>query len=286
MSIPNKPRRKQITLRADATSEGVAAELISLLDSITQDGDISDEEVGALRDWLNDNKGSDLPAIDLLQTTIEQILADGVITPAERKALYSAVERVLPAELRANVRGRRIANVIVEKARLEEERAAARLAKLAEEARTAPVCEMDFMVAGVAYEGRSVTVDRFVKPGSRVFLVREPMNPHDANAIQIVVPEGYRVGYIPRDWAAIGAPLLDQGCKQIAYCKKLVAGRRYQIPVIVADLYREDVTIPGAMSMSEIPEVMTLPPPSSGCGCLSSSATALLGLAALISIFW
>lgn len=284
MDIPKKPRRKQIALRADATPDGIAAELISLLDSITLDGHISDEEAGELRDWLNDNKGSDLPAIDLLQTTVEQILSDGIITPEERKALYGAVERVLPVDIRANVKGRRIASSLIEKARQEEARLAARIAKQEERARNKPLFEMDFMVAGVAYEGRSVAVSRYVRPGSPVFLVREPMNPHDANAIQVVVPEGYRVGYVPREWALIAAPHLDQGCKQIAHCKKIVSGRRYQIPVIVADLHQIDATVPGAKTMAEAPAVMPLPPSSNGCGCLTSGTAALVVLAVLISI--
>lgn len=277
MDEPRKPRKKQIALRADATPDGCAAELISLLDSITQDGHISDEEAGELRLWLTDNKGSDLPAIELLLATLEHILADGLITPEERKALYRAVERVLPTALRENVKGRRIATELVEKARQREDEATARFEKQQERIRNRPIHEMDFMVAGVAYEQRSVSVDRYVKPGTPVYLVREHLNLHDSNAIQVLVQEGYRIGYVPRYLAAFAAPLLDQGCKQIAYTKKLLPGRRYRIPVIVAGLYREDSTVEGARSSLDAPERITLPPPSKiGCGCLTGGIAALV----------
>lgn len=41
-------------------------------------------------------------------------------------------------------------------------------------------------------------------------LVRDPENPHDANAIRVVVPEVGHIGHIPRDLAAKLAPRLDE----------------------------------------------------------------------------
>lgn len=49
-----------------------------------------------------------------------------------------------------------------------------------------------------------------------VVLVRNPANPHDANAIEVHVPvlgDMAMIGHVPRDIAARLAPLLDQGIK-------------------------------------------------------------------------
>lgn len=40
-------------------------------------------------------------------------------------------------------------------------------------------------------------------------LVRDPDNPHDTNAVRVVVPEVGHIGHIPRDLAAKLAPRLD-----------------------------------------------------------------------------
>lgn len=54
-----------------------------------------------------------------------------------------------------------------------------------------------------------------VEPGDEVQLEREPHNPHDANAIAVKV-RGDAVGYIPREDAAVLAPLLDAGRQHVA----------------------------------------------------------------------
>lgn len=46
-------------------------------------------------------------------------------------------------------------------------------------------------------------------------LVREPENPHDPNAIQVVIAE-YFLGYVPGHIAARLAPEMDSGVKYLA----------------------------------------------------------------------
>ncbi len=84
-----------------------AAELISLCQTFTEDGHLADEEIAGLRQWLTDHRGSDLPAIAFLLKTVDEILADGKVTPDERRDLYLAIEKVLPPDIRESVRGTR-----------------------------------------------------------------------------------------------------------------------------------------------------------------------------------
>ncbi len=46
-------------------------------------------------------------------------------------------------------------------------------------------------------------------PGEYVGLVRDPGNPHDANAIAVYNTQGQRIGYVPREQSAILAPYVD-----------------------------------------------------------------------------
>ena len=71
-----------------------------MLQSLTEDGDLTDVEIGQLHQWLNSHRDSDLPAIDFLVKTVEQILADDIVSTSERRELYRAIERVLPPEAR------------------------------------------------------------------------------------------------------------------------------------------------------------------------------------------
>lgn len=49
------------------------------------------------------------------------------------------------------------------------------------------------------------------RPGDRVELVRQPLNPHDHLAVAIVTASGTCVGFLGRDRAAWIAPKIDRG---------------------------------------------------------------------------
>ena len=90
-------------------------------------------------------------------------------------------------------------------------------------------------VAGfVYYDGRAVW-DR-MKTGDRLSLVREPANPHDANAIRLEW-EGHMLGYVPRRENADLARQMDLGARtegRITALNRLANGRNrisYEISV-------------------------------------------------------
>ena len=68
----------------------------------------------------------------------------------------------------------------------------------------------DLAVAGTAYHGYA-GVAGLLKAGERLVLRREPGNPFDANAVEILCADATKLGYVPRGAARGLAPLPDSG---------------------------------------------------------------------------
>mgnify|MGYP001082272725 CR=1 FL=1 len=64
-------------------------------------------------------------------------------------------------------------------------------------------------VVGVSYEGRQNVVAQLTK-GETIFLVRDPDNIYDTNAIKVMRGTGEYFGFVNRDLAVSIAPILDQ----------------------------------------------------------------------------
>ncbi len=232
------PPRLSITKLQRRTS--IATDLLDLCQTITEDGHLDEGEIEALRLWLAENRGADLPAIAFLAETVERILADGRVTPDEHRELYRAIETVLPPDLRASVRGTRVAIEEVDKERSRRAKVEAAEARN----RNRPVEHYDFMVAGVRYEGRAQVVETWAAPDVAIQFEREPKNRYSKNATLVKVQVADAVlGYVPETLAADLAPLLDSGHQYRARIKKVLAGGRSPVPVIVADIFRPDADL-------------------------------------------
>lgn len=235
------PPRLSITKLQRRTS--IATDLLDLCQAITEDGHLDEGEIEALRLWLADNRGADLPAIAFLAETVERILADGRVTPDEHRDLYRAIETVLPPDLRASVRGTRVALEDADKER--SRRAKAEAADSRE--RNRPLEHYDFMVAGVRYEGRSQAVETWAAPDVAIQFEREPKNRYSKNATLVKVQVADAVlGYVPEVLAADLAPLLDSGHQYRARIKKVLGGGRSPVPVVVADIFGPDADLADA----------------------------------------
>ena len=93
--------RISLTKRQLATEEGQA--ILELLMSVLEDGRLSDQEILRLSDWLKNTAGiSDVSGIHFLREEVGGILADGIITDAERQMLANAILRVMPPTNRKN----------------------------------------------------------------------------------------------------------------------------------------------------------------------------------------
>ena len=227
MSDPvSRTPRKSLTKRQ--LQEPVALELLALLQTVTSDGRLLEEEVQLLKQWLEDNRESSLPAVEHLRSSVETVVADGRVTPEECTWLQKAVETVLPREERDLAALRRREAVADERRLAAEEKE--RLAELRRLNR--PIARFDVMVAGVLHEGRAAVIERFVGESDTVYLAREPQNRFSPNAIAVRLTNGFDIGYIPETEAVNLAPVLDQGALHSAEVKKILHGRRAPIPVI------------------------------------------------------
>lgn len=250
------PAKRRISITKLQRESEVAAELISLCQTVTEDGHLDEAEVRALREWLVENRKSDLPAVDFLVETVEHILEDERVTPDEHKQLFAAIESVLPPDVRESVRGIRIAVDRAAKERTRELKAALKDAKREARERNAAVGRWDFMVAGCRYDGRPEVIRDFAEPDDEAFLVRDPENRHSRNAVEVRLSNGSCVGYVPEEFAADIAPLLDAGHKQRAYLKKILGGRSFPIPVVVASIHRGDADEPDLRGPTEVEEYL------------------------------
>jgi hypothetical protein len=243
---------KRVSISSSQAQEGAAADLVALLQSTTADGKITTAEIKELHRWIRQNSECGLPAMHFLKETIESICADGRVSDVEREELAKAIERVLPPEMRDFARQRRRLGALAEKERRRQDAQAAAIAEAAAAARRAPIFEFDFLVAGVAYEQRSLVTET-MSEDERVFIVRDRANRHSPNAIEVRTTDGFHIGFVPETDAKELAPYLDQGYRHIALVKSIWRGRSIPTPVVIAEIYPPDTERSDAVRESEVP---------------------------------
>ncbi|MFF9551158.1 HIRAN domain-containing protein [Methylobacterium fujisawaense] len=69
--------------------------------------------------------------------------------------------------------------------------------------------------------------------GDRLHLVRDPENPHDANAVGVWWRNAHQIGHLPRYAAAAVAPLLDAGAAARGYVYDEGDGEAWSLRVLV-----------------------------------------------------
>lgn len=246
-------RRTSITKLQRQT--GVAADLITLCQAITDDGRLSDEEISALRKWLGANRNAPLPAINFLAETVDRILADGKVTPEEQRELYAAIEAALPPDIRESVKGtRRSRDLAVKEVEHEARTAIARREAML--GHTA-LDQWDFVVAGVMFEGRAEIVRQHAIPGDVAYLIRDRANKFSKNAVEVRLANGMQAGFVPERLAAEISPLLDTRHKHRATIKKVLQGDWAPMPVIVASLFVAESNLVEAISEHQVPKKLS-----------------------------
>jgi hypothetical protein len=223
-----RPVRVTLTAAQLATPEGAA--LLSLCQCVTADGEVSNAEVEEIRAWVQQNESSGLVGTAFLGKTLTRLLADGSVDDYERHELQKALERVLPKKYR---------DAAIEARRAREFQ---RFKDAPQHAMDAPLVGpeasdgdvFDFMVAGIAYEGRAATIEEHVRPEECAHLWRDKENKFSKNAVAVRTGNGLMIGFVPEDQAEQMAPFLDRGYAWRAYFKKILNGHRGSIPVVVA----------------------------------------------------
>ena len=83
-------------------------------------------------------------------------------------------------------------------------------------------------VVGVTFDDRQNTISR-LRVGDKLFLVREPWNPYDSNAIAVETIDGDQIGYLSRDMARQLAEGMDSiGSEQIpGEVRAIIGGYSY-----------------------------------------------------------
>jgi hypothetical protein len=260
---PTLDRSRRVSITKLQRHAAAGAELISLCQTITDDGRLADEEVTALRQWVDDHASADLPARDFLLETVRRIIEDGKVTDEERTELYQAIEKVLPPDIRADVRGKRRAIEEAAEAVERDQREAQGQLERDAKRRNRPVGSWNFMVAGCRYEGRPAAIRDYAVPGERAYLVRDRGNRFSRNAVEVRLQNGAQAGYVPEEIAIELAPLLDQGLPHTGVLTKILAGGRTPIPVVQARIFNADAQVADLVLEREVPTAARVPPPSS-----------------------
>jgi hypothetical protein len=100
-------KAQRITLTKAQRSSFVGQALINLLAAISDDGLITLQEVRQLDGWLTNNADTEIPAFYFLGRLAKDILADGKVTTEEAYELQLAIERVVPKEIRDDLKEKR-----------------------------------------------------------------------------------------------------------------------------------------------------------------------------------
>ncbi len=275
---------RRISLTKIQRQSAVGAELLSLCQVVTTDGSLSDEEVSSLRGWLQEHKDEDLPAISHLTKVVETIVADGRVTAEERRELYIALEDVLPPDVRAIAKKTRRSAEEKEKDRLRLRRELEKERQRDERERNSPIEHWDFMVAGAIYEGRPALIERYAQTTAPAFLVRDRANKFSRNAVEVRTASGHQIGFVPEEDASDLAPFLDGGHPYFAQIKKILTGGRYPIPVVVADVYRKDASVPHLVDpAADVPRASGA---AAGGSRVNLVKVAFIVIAVLLVIYW
>jgi hypothetical protein len=235
-----RPRQPRVSLTQTQLQEGIGAELFSLCQGITADGKLAKDEIVALGLWLHRHRDAPLPGIAFLSETLSRIIADGHVTRDEQRELLEAIEKILPPEQRRTAKEARRAVAAQRKAEVIAARKEERRQELERQQRRWPEDEVDFMIAGVSFEGRHRLIRRYLSVGDRVRVAPEPDNPHDECAVAVTLTDGWKIGYVPRTDAEDVSGCIADGGYYVAAVKKILTGGRMPVPVIVLQFYRPD----------------------------------------------
>jgi HIRAN domain len=88
--------------------------------------------------------------------------------------------------------------------------------------------EFNTVIAGVDHAPNGVALVRQLRVGDTVRLSREPANPHDKNAIAVLMNSGERIGYLPARIAADVTRALEEdngNLSEVTVTEKLAEGR-------------------------------------------------------------
>jgi predicted nucleic acid-binding Zn-ribbon protein len=260
--------KKRISITAQQAKTEAGAQLLELCQEVTDDGQLSDEEIAAIRHWLIENSAAELPAIAFLTAAVSDYFNPDSSNFCYRKPLYHAIEAVMPISERKQAADRRKDIEAAEKLRLREEKKQEReqekQRKKEDKERNLPVLHANFMTAGCKYENRPALINRHVEIGDSVTLQRDKNNQFSRFAVKIMTQSGHQIGFVPEVYAKEIAKALDDNTKYDAVFTKIL-GYDFPIPVVDVDFFRPDAdygVYPSEERIRQPEQPATTPPPS------------------------
>jgi hypothetical protein len=85
-------------------------------------------------------------------------------------------------------------------------------------------------IEGTGFGCRSLVISLFVHKGMEAFLVREPYNQYDCNAIAVYIKAWFMplmIGYVDSNRASVMAPKMDSGVVYDAHVLSLYTGMKH-----------------------------------------------------------
>jgi hypothetical protein len=210
------------------------AEVFALCQTASAQGRLSRQELKLLQSWIEGQDERQVPSWAYVRGLLEQILATSTVAPPVLQALYRALEPSLPEELRRKRAPLRV---------VDREYAAPAQLPEAEHLKNEVLRSATFVVAGCQHGRTAAVLERHGREGEPLLLVRDRHSAHSANAVQICVPNGKRIGYVPEEHARDLAPLLDRGARYRAHLVSLMRGKQVWVPVVQTYVYAANATL-------------------------------------------
>lgn len=228
MSDLQEGRRTDTPAAARLKTTEACLELLAIGDPLSENGRLQPAEAAALEEWLATYASAALIPHEQIVKVLQRGLSVGMITDSERKAIRSAVDRLLPPDTREVVRTGRTKGP------------AARAPD------NVPIDTYRFIVAGTRENERATNIARYAVEGDEVLLVRDLKNARSRSAVIVRLLAGFDIGYVSELDARTMAPHLDENLPYIATIKRVVRGAKAPLPIIMAEFFRGEARVDGA----------------------------------------
>lgn len=217
LSPLSEPPRGRVSITLKQLDDPAAQALLNACIDITNDGQISPDEVTALYALACKHQDSTLPAWLHIRYALQM--------QVDTKELHKVIEKIMPVPDRE----------VAVKNRKQHEQAEAEKYSLFHHA--------NFMIAGSKYEGRPKVIKEHVAAGDDALLIRDKNNRFSQHAVKVCTKNGFQVGFIPEFEAEKIASLIDKGADYDAVFTKIL-GYDYPIPVVDVEFFDKNIITP------------------------------------------
>ena len=231
LSPLSEPPRGRVSITLKQLDDPAARALLNACIEITNDGQISPDEVTGLYALACKHQDSTLPAWLHIRYALQM--------QVDTQELHKAIEKVMPVPDRETA--------VKNRKRHEQ----------AEAEKNRPLHYANFMIAGSKYEGRPKIISQHVTPGDDAVLIRDKNNRFSQHAVKVCTKNGQQIGFVPEFEAEKIANLLETGSAYDAFFSKIL-GYEYPIPVVDVEFFNKNAN--NQKSVIETPKPKTAKP--------------------------